>query len=273
MVSLHMISTKLKGYFIIFLLILAGCGKSMIPLPSIALPERNIVPVNSKEIGNYPDQYQLLLKKYLQKNLLNQDSAKLDFINTPQAISISHLGENYVGYRVCLSINSKNRKNIYGGYKTHLFLFNNNKIILHLYDSGLLKIPFELCVDRDEQKSIFIEDIPDKASDISINEMDDPDILNKETPKPKATQDIYILCQIDGIERTFYFNQNLNLFFESIEINDVEFNNVRYSQTHISATNNNEEILINRVSGKIISSIGTKKPVPGICKLLSEKKF
>ena len=125
MVSLHMISTKLKGYFVILLLVLAGCGKSIIPLPSIALPERNIVPVNLDNIGNYPDQYQLLLKNYLQSNLPNHESAKLDFINTPQAISISHLGENYVGYRVCLSINSKNRKNIYGGYKTHCLLYTS----------------------------------------------------------------------------------------------------------------------------------------------------
>ena len=41
-------------------------------------------------------------------------------------------------------------------------MINDSNINLHLYDSGLLTIPFEYCVTRDTSKEIFIEDIPDE---------------------------------------------------------------------------------------------------------------
>ena len=273
MLSWLQIMINKKYYLILFTLFLSGCGKSLIPLPSMALPERNLSYVNDIDLGPYPENYQLLLKNYLIKNLINQETAKLDFINTPQKISISHLGSEFNGYRVCLSINTKNRKNIYTGYKTHLFLFKNDIIELHLYDSGLLKIPFELCVDRDEQKSIYIDDIPDINPEITIDKMDSPEVIkNKELLGTKKNPK-YILCDVNSIERTFYFHENSNSLSESIGVKDKNFDNVVYSKTHISGSYKNEEVLINRVSGKIILSYGSKKPVSGECSLLKNRKF
>jgi hypothetical protein len=49
--------------------------------------------------------------------------------------------------------------------------------------------------------------------------------------------------------------------------------NIKYSSTHIFGELENEEILINRVSGEITSSIGNTRPQLGMCELLDSRKF
>ena len=52
-------------------------------------------------------------------------------------------------------------------------MIKNNKIDLHLYDSGLLTIPFEYCVTRNIEKELYIDDIPDKRQEIAVEKMDE----------------------------------------------------------------------------------------------------
>ncbi len=60
----------------------------------------------------------------------------------------------------------------YRGYRNHFFLINQEQVILHLFDSGLLTIPFEYCVSRDISNEIYIDDIPDGNIDLTIEKMD-----------------------------------------------------------------------------------------------------
>ena len=105
--------------------------------------------------------------------MLNHEDAKVEFVNTPAKLSISQLAKDTTGYRVCLSINARNNKSVYTGYKTHLFMLNNGEVKLHLFDSGLLKIPFNLCVVNDESKSIYLKEIPDIEEEVLIDQMDE----------------------------------------------------------------------------------------------------
>ena len=200
-------------------------------------------------------------------------AAKVEFINKPSQTSITQMGSDYDGYRLCLSINSKNRKSIYTGFKTHLFLIKDSKVNLHLFDSGLLKIPFELCVDRKTSDSMFLNEIPDQPEEIKIDEMDTIDLSEESDREFLIKKNIYILCEADGAERTFYFNEAKNLLAESIGINEVQFKDVKFSTTHILGSNNLEEILINRVSGSLIITRAEKNPVSGSCQILDAKKF
>jgi hypothetical protein len=147
-------------------------------VPSIIAPSenRNIQKVS---FGEEPISYQNILKNYLISNFKNYKTAKVEFINKPSKLSIDHLGDNYSGYRVCLSINEK-RGDYYIGYKNHFFLINNNKVDLHLYDSGLLTIPFEYCVSRNINNEYFIDDIPEKIEEISVEGMDRVNLTSKE---------------------------------------------------------------------------------------------
>ena len=237
------------------------------------MPERNSERVPLESFGDYPDKYQKILKNYLQKNLLNHEDAKVEFINKPSKISITQMGNDYNGYRLCLSINSRNGKSIYSGYKTHLFLINNSEVKLHLFDSGLLKIPFELCIDTNESNTIFLNDIPDEAEEIPLDKMDTIDLTGEPADKIIDKSNIYISCNVEDMERTFYFNEFKGKFIESDGINEIILNGIKFSNTHILGYNKNEEILINRVSGSVIITQDSSKLKKGNCILLDRKKF
>ena len=138
-------------FSIIILILLASCSK--IPTPSILAPSTN-QDTRQVNYGILPDNYQKVLKDYLIDTLVNYRQAKVEFINEPEELSINHLGDNYTGYRVCLSINVKQGE-YYRGYRNHFFMIKDGKVSLHLFDSGLLKIPFEYCVSRDTKNEIF----------------------------------------------------------------------------------------------------------------------
>ena len=261
-----------KFSVILTIFFLAGCAKSLIPMPASLLPEINRDVKSDESYGTYPQNYQKILKDYLQNNLLNHEDAKVDFINKPSRISISQVGNIYSGYRVCLSINSKNGKSIYTGYKTHLFIITDGKVALHLFDSGLLKIPFSLCVESNDKKSIYIDDIPDEQ-EVTIDQMDQINLKDKEDYDTQSMSNIYILCSIENSERTFVFNQSDNLLSESVGITETQYANIEFSKTHILGSNDLEEILINRVSGGIIITNQNNMSQEGSCSLLDKKRF
>ena len=159
----------------LFLFIFSSCSK--IPTPSLLAPSES-QNIQAVSFGDEPVNYQKILKEYLINNLRNYKTAKVEFVNSPSKMSIDHLGDNYIGYRVCLSINEK-RGDFYIGYRNHFFLINNDEIDLHLFDSGLLTIPFEYCVSRNTNKEIYIDDIPDKREQISIEGMDKIKLISK----------------------------------------------------------------------------------------------
>ena len=158
------------------ILIISSCGK--IPAPSIISPSENR-DFQKVSFGEEPKSYQNILKNYLITNLKNYKTAKVEFINKPSKLNIDHLGDNYSGYRVCLSINEK-KGEYYVGYKNHFFLINNSKVVLHLYDSGLLTIPFEYCVSRNINNEYYIDDIPEKIEEISVEAMDTIELTSNE---------------------------------------------------------------------------------------------
>ena len=88
-----------------------------------------------------------------------------------------------------------------------------------------------------------------------------------------AEQTTYILCEFKEKNRTFLFNESQEIFSESVGIEEIMLENIKYSSTHIFGELENEEILINRVSGEITSSIGNTRPQLGMCELLDARKF
>ena len=295
----------MKNYLsILLILIVSSCSK--IPTPSILSPTENRS-IQKVSFGEEPIRYQNILKEYLIANLKNYKTAKVEFINEPTKLNIDHLGDNYSGYRVCLSINEK-RGEHYIGYKNHFFLINNNQVNLHLYDSGLLKIPFEYCVSRNMDNEYFIDDIPDKAQDINIESMDSVKLtskdnlryeklkselekVKKENEQLKATdeksidslakiestkeayfnkEDIYILCVFDGKDITYVFNSN-NVTFKQMDKLDIIPYSVKFNKAYIVANNENLVLTINRVSGK--ASMENKSLKTGMCKLTNKTKF
>ena len=208
--------------FFLFVIPLSSCSK--IPVPSIISPSENnnVLPVS---FGEEPTNYQKILKDYLIDNLENSKTAKIEFINSPSKISIDHLGNNYIGYRVCLSINQK-RGEHYLGYKNHFFLINKDNVSLHLYDSGLLLIPFEYCVSRSIDREIYVDDIPDNQNELSVEEMENIKLTSKEkieytelkTELEKLKQENEELKKIDQ-DKAYIQEKDIN-YIAKIESNE-----------------------------------------------------
>ena len=249
---------------IIVSIFIVSCGH--IPAPSLISPSE---PENIKKVnyGDSPDNYQKILKNYLIKNLKNYKTAKVEFINEPASLTIEHLGDTYIGYRVCLSINEQ-RGDYYVGYRNHFFMINNNNVTLHLYDSGLLTIPFEYCVTRDTTREIFIDDIPEESKDIAIEKMDEVKIA-------KRDQDIniigntYIICNFNEQQKTYVFNESKSTFKLINKLEETAFS-VDFNDAFIVATRDNIELSINRVSGDAKINNDLKS---GNCRLTDKRRF
>ena len=250
-------------YSIIIVIFLSSCTK--IPAPSILTPSSN-QDTRQVSYGKLPDNYQKILKDYLIKNLDNYKEAKVEFINEPEELSINHLGNSYTGYRICLSINVKQGE-YYKGYRNHFFMIKDRRISLHLFDSGLLKIPFEYCVSRDTTNEMFIDDIPDQKEEISVDKMDDKKIITKRDKELK-TGTTYILCDVNGSEFTYLFNEK-NKIFKSVDGLVEENYVVEFNEAFIIASSNNAKAKINRVSGKITIN----NTIIGSCALLNKTMF
>ena len=156
------------------------------------------------------------------------------------------------------------------------FLITNNKVSLHLFDSGLLKIPFEYCVTRNTINEIYVEDIPEKDS-VAIDDMDNIDLQKQdEISVAKLEEDvlslnIYILCTVNNVEYTYIFNEKDNAFRKLEGLNEIVYE-VAFNEGYIVASKENIEITINRVSGKSVE-IQDEKSIFGMCKLLDKTKF
>ena len=245
--------------------ILSSC--SSIPAPSILSPSESDRLLNVN-YGSAPSNYQKILKDYLIRNLINHEDAKVEFINEPHKLSIDHLGDTYSGYRVCLSINEK-RGDYYLGYRNHFFLINKNKVTLHLYDSGLLTIPFEYCVTRDTSREMLITDIPETKEDISIKDMDEVKVIKKDKID-KVDSNTYISCIFGQNERTYVFNESKNIFRYIDMLNETNYS-LEYNEAFIVAKNMDTELSINRVTGK--ATLQNEVLEQGVCELTDKTKF
>ncbi len=270
-----------KIYLLGILIIISSCStKGLIPIPTNLLPELNTSPSSSANYGSHPKQYQKLLQTYLKSNLSNPHNAKIEFVNTPKKMAIAHLNDDLYGYRVCLSIDQKNNKNIYTGFKNHFFLIRDSSVIMHIYDSGLLKIPFELCVTRSKENTIYLDDIDSvvPSKETTVDQMDDPSLTDPKIDQEKLLrekqmmEDVYISCIVDSNEYTYVFNEYKNSLDQSIGTSVIPFISVEFSKTHVLGILGEQEVLINRVSGSIfIDESGLQQK--GSCELKDKRKF
>tara|TARA_B100001027_G_scaffold197197_1_gene154520 strand:- start:739 stop:1560 length:822 start_codon:yes stop_codon:yes gene_type:complete len=270
----------LSIFFLTFLLV--SCGN--IPAPSIVSPDLNLKKVSEGDYGSIPLPYKKILKKYLIKELNNHEETKIEFINEPQKLSIDHLGDTYSGYRVCLSIN-ETKNGYYRGWRNHFFMINNDEVTLHLYDSGLLTIPFEYCITRDDSKTMLVKNIPERIeseqSEIektdkakSINDMDEskPSLAYVDPDYDSSSRgNQFILCNVNNDEITFVFNESNNTFYQFGFDSKQSFEPV-FTEVLIAAKSQNANIDINRVSGLIQITTENSKS-NGKCDTLDKTRF
>jgi len=117
---------KLFALLVLFTLVatLSGCAA---PLTQEELA--------SADYGKYPSDYENIIKSYMDIRLKDPDSARYQFLNTPQT-GWNRLGGKKFGYIVCVYINAKNSFGGYVGNRINYFMINNGNVIDALHGDG-----------------------------------------------------------------------------------------------------------------------------------------
>lgn len=93
--------------------------------------------IQNADYGSYPNNYQEIIKSYMENLLFDPYSAVYSNWCGP---SQGYSGNNFIkiayGYRICVEINAKNRMGGYVGKKKHYFLIHNGSIVQQFDEFG-----------------------------------------------------------------------------------------------------------------------------------------
>lgn len=84
--------------------------------------------LSSADYGQYPADYENIIKGYMRTILKDPDSARYQFLNTPKT-GWNGFGGKKFGYVVCAYINAKNSYGGYVGNRMSHFMIKNGRVI------------------------------------------------------------------------------------------------------------------------------------------------
>ena len=120
-------------------LLLAACASSF---------DVSMQAVRNADYGPYPKNYQQLIRKRLDGNLLDARSAQIRFTTPPRKVfQLSRAPYKLNGrayYAVCVEVNAKNAYGGYTGWQTKMFRLKNNTI------EGNPTGAYAACTSKDE---------------------------------------------------------------------------------------------------------------------------
>ena len=107
--------------------------KSLVLFALIALVSGCATPPTQEELasadyGQYPSDYEQIIKGYMQATLKDPDSARYQFLNPPKT-GWNGFGGKKFGYIVCAYINAKNSYGGYVGNRMSYFMIKNGRVI------------------------------------------------------------------------------------------------------------------------------------------------
>jgi ketosteroid isomerase-like protein len=110
-----------------------------VPPPPVAdsvPPPRSSGQALTTEYGEMPIQYEVAIRQYFQEYLKDPDSAQYQEITKPEKGSVTTVTgaiftheTRLLGWTVKATINAKNSRGVYVGFKTYTFLFRGEKIV------------------------------------------------------------------------------------------------------------------------------------------------
>lgn len=103
--------------------VLAGCATN--------LTQEQIA---AADYGNYPANYQNIVKSYYEEVAKDPDSLKYKEIAKPVRVWIKDFGTYKFGYLTCVTLNGKNSYGAYTGYKTQALLIKDDVVIHNIQD-------------------------------------------------------------------------------------------------------------------------------------------
>lgn len=84
---------------------------------------------NEERYGSYPTNYKEIVTKWLSTELINPDSARIDWTEEPKPADVGKDGQHLYGYLVHFTVDARNRFGAYTGKQTHGALIRNGEVI------------------------------------------------------------------------------------------------------------------------------------------------
>ena len=85
--------------------------------------------VDAARYGPYPRNYQELVTQWLNKQLIDPDSARIEWNGEPKPSEVGKGSEALSGYLVNFTVNARNRFGSYTGKQKHSVLIRNGEVI------------------------------------------------------------------------------------------------------------------------------------------------
>jgi hypothetical protein len=85
--------------------------------------------VDTARYGPYPTNYKELIVQWLNKQLIDPDSARIEWDGEPKPSDVGKGSEAVSGYLVNFTVNARNRFGAYTGKQKHSVLIRNGEVI------------------------------------------------------------------------------------------------------------------------------------------------
>jgi hypothetical protein len=86
-------------------------------------------PVDVARYGPYPADYKEIVTKWLQTQLVDASSARIEWEGEPKPADLGKKGEHLYGWLVNLKVNARNRFGAYTGTQKHGALIRDGQVI------------------------------------------------------------------------------------------------------------------------------------------------
>jgi hypothetical protein len=84
---------------------------------------------NPDPCGAFPKLYKETVWNWMQKNLVDASSAKIEWQGEPKCTDLGNNGQHEYGWLINFTVNSRNRFGIYTGKQQHGVLIRNGQVV------------------------------------------------------------------------------------------------------------------------------------------------
>jgi len=108
---------------------LAFCAAMLILIGDLAGQAQQASPADAALYGLYPTNYKEIVMKWLNDQLIDVASARIEWQGEPKPADLGKNGQHLYGYVVEFRVNARNRFGTYTGMQQHGALIKNGEVI------------------------------------------------------------------------------------------------------------------------------------------------
>src|SRR5438128_4154847 len=113
----------MKTFLSLSLICAAGLGMAIAGALDAQTPS-----ADAARYGPYPTNYKQIVMQWLNKQLIDPDSARIEWNGEPKPADLGKNGEHLYGYLVNFTVDARNRFGGYTGKQKHAVLIRNGEV-------------------------------------------------------------------------------------------------------------------------------------------------